>query len=400
MNDTIDNPFELSPVFTWNYTSTKAFCVNQGGTSSGKTYSLLQVLIVKCLVEGNVVVTVVGQDVPNLKSGAIRDFETILNTTPLFGQYVESVNRTDKAFKFVNGSIIEFKSYENEQDAKSGKRTYLFINEADGIPYSVFEQLQIRTEKQVFIDYNPTFSFWVHDKLIGRDDVDLFISTYKHNKFIKESIVKKIEALKYTNPNKWRVYGLGLTGVLENSVFPSSLVEWVSRLPTENIRRDCIGVDFGYSQDPTTIVKIVLSQGVLYAELLLYSTGLTNPDISKEFERLGIKKGRRTGDLIMCDSAEPKSIRELKVLDWNVRGCKKGSDSIRHGINALHSYGKLKLVHSERWKFEQRCYIWQIDKRDGKTTNKPISKHNHIFDALRYGEQGIRKTKYTQTSYI
>ena len=388
--------FEMSSVFRWNYESKKPIVVNQGGTSSGKTYSILQLLIVKCLQESNVIVTVVGQDVPNLKSGAIRDFETIIDTTPFFSQFLESVNRTDKSYKFVNGSIIEFKSYENEQDAKSGKRTYLFVNEANGIPFSIYDQLQIRTERQVFIDYNPTFSFWVHDELIGREDVDVFISNYKHNPFISPDIIRKIEQLKETNPNKWKVYGLGKTGVLENVVFDS--VEWIPRLPTENVKRVSYGVDFGFSQDPTTIVKTVLSQGKLYSELLLYQTGLTNQQISKEFERLGIRRGRRSGDIIMCDSAEPKSIKELKVLQWNAKPCKKGADSIRHGINSVKSYGVLHLVNSKRWKHEQISYIWQINKRDGRTQNKPIDKNNHIWDALRYSEQGLRKTTY-KTEY-
>ena len=388
--------FEMSSVFRWNYESKKPIVVNQGGTSSGKTYSILQLLIVKCLQESNVIVTVVGQDVPNLKSGAIRDFETIIDTTPFFSQFLESVNRTDKSYKFVNGSIVEFKSYENEQDAKSGKRTYLFVNEANGIPFSIYDQLQIRTERQVFIDYNPTFSFWVHDELIGREDVDVFISNYKHNPFISPDIIRKIEQLKETNPNKWKVYGLGKTGVLENVVFDS--VEWIPRLPTENVKRVSYGVDFGYTNDPTTIVKSVLSQGKLYSELLLYQTGLTNQQISKEFERLGIRRGRRSGDLIMCDSAEPKSIKELKVLQWNAKPCKKGADSIRHGINSIKSYGVLHLVNSKRWKHEQISYIWQINKKDGRTQNKPIDKNNHIWDALRYSEQGLRKTTY-KTEY-
>jgi phage terminase large subunit len=384
--------FEQSPVFEWNYKSEKSFCVNQGGTSSGKTFSILQVLIVKCLELPNQIVTVVGQDLPNLKSGAIRDLETIFDTMPIFRQFLKSINRTDKIFKFINNSVIEFKSYENEQDAKSGKRQYLFMNEANGIPFSVFEQLQIRTEKQTFIDYNPTFSFWVHDKLLtGREDVDLFISNYRHNPFIKKEIVEKIELLKTTDPNKWKVYGLGMTGELENVVFPS--VEWVSKLPEDNIRRVSFGLDFGYQTDPTTVVKCVLSQGKLFGQLLLYKTKLTNQDISKELERIGLKKGRRTGDLIMCDSAEPKSIKELSLLNWNVKPCKKGSDSIRHGIQSLKSYGVLNLVSCDEWKHEQRSYIWQISKKDGMTTNKPISKNDHIWDAFRYAEQGIRKNK-------
>ena len=133
------------------------------------------------------------------------------------------------------------------------------MNEANGIGYSIYDQLQIRTSKQTFIDYNPTAPFWVHDKLIGKENVQLFISNYKHNPFLKDSIKRKIEALQDIDKNKWRVYGLGLTGELQGVIFDN--VEWIQELPTDNIKRSCIGVDFGYSNDPTTIVKIVLSQG-------------------------------------------------------------------------------------------------------------------------------------------
>ena len=170
------SPFKISPIFEWNYRTTKSIVINQGGTSSGKTYSLLQVLACKAAEQPNQVITIVGQDIPNLKSGAIRDFESILNN-PFFRSMIKSINITNREYRLHNGSLIEFKSFDNEQDAKSGKRDYLFMNEANGIPYSVYDQLQIRTTKQVFIDYNPTFAFWVHDKLIGSSDkVEVFIS--------------------------------------------------------------------------------------------------------------------------------------------------------------------------------------------------------------------------------
>ena len=205
------------------------------------------------------------------------------------------------------------------------------MNEANGIGYSIYDQLQIRTSKQTFIDYNPTAPFWVHDKLIGKENVQLFISNYKHNPFLKDSIKRKIEALQDIDKNKWRVYGLGLTGELQGVIFDN--VEWIQELPTDNIKRSCIGVDFGYSNDPTTIVKIVLSQGSIYGKLLHYETGLTNPDIGNVFKELGFKKGLQQGDVIMADSAEPKSIKELRNLGWRVKGVKKGADSVRFGIN-------------------------------------------------------------------
>ena len=392
----INNPFKISPVFEWNYKSIASININQGGTSSGKTYSLLQVLMCKAAEQPNQVITVVGQDIPNLKAGAIRDLENILNNS-FFRSMIASINKTDKIYKLNNNSIIEFKSFEDEQDAKSGKRDYLFLNEANGIPYSVYDQLQLRTTKQIYLDYNPTFPFWVHDKLIGTKKAKLFISNYKHNPFLKDTIKQKIESLKKTDPMKWKVYGLGLTGQIEGVVFPN--VEWIAELPKENIKRVAYGMDFGYTNDPTTLVKLILSEGKLYGKLLLYKTGLTNQDIAKEFYKLGIKKGLRSGDLIMADSAEPKSIKELRNLNYRVKPCKKGADSIRSGIDKVKSYGKLNLIYNELWKHEQRKYVWTINKKDGKAINKPISEFNHIWDAFRYGEQGIRKNKLKFVNY-
>jgi phage terminase large subunit len=353
------NPFPISPIFEWNIRSTKQVVVNQGGTSSGKTYSLLQVLACKAAEQPNQVITIVGQDIPNLKAGAIRDFESILNND-FFRSMIKSINITNREYRFHNGSIMEFKSFDNEQDAKSGKRDYLFMNEANGIPYSIYDQLQIRTTKQVFIDYNPTFAFWVHDKLIGTENVELLISNYTHNPFLKDSIKEKIEQLKDIDPNKWRVYGLGMTGQVEGAVFPA--VNWIPKLPTDNIKKSCYGMDFGYTNDPTTLVRCVLSQGQLYGELLLYKTGLTNQDIAKEFERLGVKKGLKSGALIMADSAEPKSIKELRNLNYRVKPCKKGADSIRSGIDNIKSYGAVNLVSNELWKQEQQKYVWKVDR--------------------------------------
>ena len=390
------NPFPISPVFEWNIKSNSPVNVNQGGTSSGKTYSIMQVLLCKAAEQSNQIITVVGQDIPNLKAGAMRDIESILNN-PFFRSMIRSTNKTDRIYTLNNGTVIEFKSFEDEQDAKSGKRDYLFLNEANGIPYSVYDQLQLRTTKQIYLDYNPTAPFWVHDKLIGYSKTKLFISTYKDNPFLKDSIKRKIEALQYADPMKWKVYGLGQTGRVQGTVFPA--VNWIPELPTHNIKREAYGMDFGYSNDPTTLVKIIQSQGKLYGKLLLYETGLTNQDIAQEFKKLGIRAGLRTGSIVMADSAEPKSIKELRNLDYRVKPCKKGSDSIRSGIDCLKSYGQLNLVSHELWKQEQQKYVWTIDRKDGKAKNKPVDKFNHIWDAFRYGEQGIRKNKLNLVHY-
>ena len=361
--------------------------INQGGTSGGKTYCLLQVLILKAAEEENQVITIVGQDIPNLKVGAMRTLSFVLNDSPYLASFFNGKpNKTERTWTLNNGSVIEFKSFEDEQDAKGGRRDYLFMNEANGISYDVYDQLQVRTSKQVFIDYNPTAPFWAHDKLIGRDDVQLFMSHYKHNPFLSEEIIQKIEAWKGKDAEKWKVYGLGLTGKTEGVIFKN--VNWVSSFP-ENIKRVSFGMDFGFTNDPTTLIKCGVSDGELFAERWLYDFGMTTPLISKALQDLRMKKKQT----IYADSADPKTIRELRNLGWNVRGAKKGADSIRFGIDAIKKYEVINIVNCEKWKEEQMKYIWEVDKKTGKATNKPIDDWNHLWDSLRYGSQGLRKRR-------
>lgn len=416
----VSNPFPITPVFEWNYLSTKPTVINQGGTNSGKTFSILEVLLMKLIETPNQLATVAGKTIPALKKGPLRDMQRILKAYPFFNKFIESYNGTDRIYYLTNGSMIEFNSYTTKLAAQDGKREYLFVNEANSVPYAIYNQLQLRTTKQVFIDYNPTAPFWAHDILIGRADVDLFISNYTHNGYYNElgewtynvpkSIRDKIELYKKLGfddkgniinedmANDWNVYGLGITGALMGVVFKD--VIWVPELPPKNlIKKTVYGMDFGFTNHPTTLVKLVLSQGELYGKLLLYETGLTNPDIAKKFTELGLRPGRRNGSLIMADSAEPKSIKELNTLGWRVKPCKKGQDSINFGISSLKSYGTLNLVENSEWKEEQRNYTWEIDKLTGKPTNKPIDDFNHIWDASRYAEQGFKKIRNITISY-
>ena len=384
---TTNTPFIISDVFYWNYNTKKQIVINQGGTSAGKTYSILQVLILKGSEQPNQVITVVGQDVPNLKVGAIRTFEMVLNDSPFLASFINpKPNKTDKTWTFNNGSIIEFKSFDDEQDAKGGRRDYLFMNEANGISYAIYDQLQVRTSKQVFIDYNPTAPFWAHTELIGNENVQLFISNYTHNPFLGKEIIKKIEAWKHKDPEKWRVYGKGATGKTEGVIFKN--VNWVSTMPTD-LKTVSFGMDFGFTNDPTTLVKCGVSDGELYAERWIYEHGMTTKDINDTLKELGITKN----DRIFADSADPKTIKELKLLGWQIKGAKKGRDSIRHGIDSIKKYEALNIVNCKHWKNEQISYIWGIDKKTDRPTNKPIDGFNHLWDALRYGIQGLKKRR-------
>jgi phage terminase large subunit len=358
-----------------NYNSTADIVVNQGGTSSGKTYAILQVLFSKAIAD-TCTITVVGQDIPNLKVGALRDAIDIHNADEAIKQQVTFYNRSDRVFTFKNGSIIEFNSYDNEQDAKSGKRDYLFVNEANGIPYNIFEQLSLRTRKQVYLDYNPDTSFWVHDKIIPMPNAELIISDHRHNPFLSDKIREKIEALKDKDLDLWKVYARGRTGKIEGLI----LKKWyVLNESFEDKNLIGYGIDFGFTNDPTTLVEVRLQDGELWVKELIYETGLTNRDISDRMEALGISKGA----LIVADSAEPKSIEELRRLRWTIDGVKKGADSIMFGINLLKGYSINVHSSSKNLIKELEQYKWKVD-RNGDSLNVPIDGYNHAIDALRY----------------
>ena len=358
-----------------NYESTADIIVNQGGTSSGKTYAILQVLF-SLAINAECTTTVVGQDIPNLKVGALRDALDIINADEAILQQLVFYNRSERVLSFRNGSIIEFNSYDNEQDAKSGKRDYLFVNEANGIPYNVFEQLSLRTRKKVFIDYNPDTSFWVHDKIIPLENTELIISDHRHNPFLTDKTRAKIEALKDKDEDLWKVYARGRTGRVEGLVLKKWYVTTESFIDKELIG---YGIDFGFTNDPTAMIEVRMQDGELWIKEVIYDTGLTNQDISNRMDIADISRGT----LIVADSAEPKSIEELRRLRWTVDGVKKGKDSIMFGINLLKGYTINVDASSKNLIKELEQYRWKVDK-NGDSLNVPIDNYNHAIDALRY----------------
>ena len=366
--------------------SGKPIHVQQGGTSSGKTYGILQYLFKEAGSNKNEVVTVVAEDVPSLKSGAYRDAIAILNNDPDLAAYYPKQlwNKTDRYFKSLSGSVIEFKSFQDEYDARSGKRDRLFVNEANAIKYGIYEQLSLRTNKQTIIDFNPSARFWAHDNLFGRDDVEWVVTTYRDNAFLNPNIREKIESYEPTPENiargtaneyRWKVYGLGEVGRLEGLVFPDFQVS--SEWPREYKWR-VFGMDFGFTNDPTTLIEIRYVHGDLYWKEHIYEKRLTNPDIVREIKRLGFH-----GEKIIADSAEPKSIQEIEDGNCYVEGAVKGKDSINQGIDAIKRY-KCYIDSSSKNLIEEfSSYTWNKN-RDGSPTNKPIDKFNHGIDAGRY----------------
>lgn len=351
------------------------FLVNQGGTSSGKTYTLMQRLIVLSIEEPRAVITVTGQDLPNMKVGAMRDLDNIVHGSPWLMDWFTQ-NKSENTWRGKNGSLVEFKSYDNAQDAKSGKRDYLFVNEANGVPYDVFWQLQIRTRKQVFLDYNPTARFWVHDKIIGRKDCKLIISDHRNNQFLTEEEHRKIEEIE--DPELWQVYARGLTGKITGLVFSRwDIVEEMP--PLMECKLQAFGLDWGFVNDPTALLEVRVAHGELWVDELIYTPALTNPMIAEAAHKQGIGRRHR----IIADSAEPKSIAELVSMGLNVVASVKGKDSVINGIDILKRYAIHVTRRSMGLQDELKQYKWKV-LRTGETTNEPVDSFNHAIDALRY----------------
>lgn len=361
--------------------------VHEGGTSSSKTYSIMQAAFPLAISDPGCVITVVGQDIPNLKKGAMRDASNILMSEPRLKDEFKPLQKTDRIYEHKeSGSIIEFNSYDDEQDAKNGKRDYSFFNEANGIPYPIFEAVYVRTAKATIIDHNPTAPYWAHEKILpDKENRKWFVSNFRHNPFIEDKVRQKILSYEPTEENiargtanqyRWQVYGLGQMGRLEGLVFPDFQVttDW----PVQYKWR-IFGLDFGFTNDPTAFIEIRYAHGGLYWKQHIYETGLTNPDICNRLDGIGHNRS----ELVVADSAEPKSIEEIKRRGFNIVGAEKGKDSINQGIDAIKRYPLFIHATSKNLTEEFSSYTWKEDK-DGNSTNQPIDAFNHGIDAGRY----------------
>ena len=367
---------KATTLFWRNYHADAHVVINQGGTSAGKTYAIQQVLFCLASETENQVITIAGQDIPNLSSGAMRDALKIYSSSPGLQSAVKSFNKTNRVFEFNNGSIIEFKSYGNAQDAKAGKRDYLFVNEANGVAWDIYTELFLRTTKRIFIDFNANSPFWVHDNLIGTQNTQLIISDYRHNPFVVAGMRDKIEDLKEKDHERWRVYARGLTGKVTGLVLNNW--EICESIPAD-ARLIAAGLDFGFSNDQTGCILVYKQNGELWINELFYEKELTNADIAGRLTAERVSKNTE----IVADSAEPKSIEELRRLGWNITGAKKGPDSVNNSIDILKRYRLNITRQSKNLQNELGRYKWKID-NSGRTLNQPVDSCNHLIDPLRY----------------
>lgn len=351
--------------------------VIQGGTSAGKTFGILPILIDKACREAGLEISVVAESVPHLRRGAIKDFIKILKIT---GRYVDSHwNRTLLTYTFANGSFVEFFSVEDESKVRGARRNILYVNEANNVNFDAYYQLAIRTNKDIYIDFNPTSEFWAHTELVGHDDTDFIILNYKDNEALDQSIIGEIEAAREKAKtssyweNWWRVYGLGEVGSLQGVVFSNWKI--IDKIP-EQAKLIGSGLDFGYTNDPTALIDVYSYDGKRILDESVYRTQMSNSDIAQNV---------KDNVITYADSSEPKSIDEIRRIGKMVKGVTKGRDSILFGIDVMQRQEYLVTSSSTNLIKELRSYVWDTDKT-GKRLNKPIDYNNHAIDAVRYHE--------------
>jgi phage terminase large subunit len=364
----------------------KIRCV-QGGTSASKTISILLHLIHEAQSDTTPTLTsVVSESIPHLKRGALRDFKKILQTHKYWKD--ANWNATDSIYTFETGSQIEFFSTDNGDKLRGGRRDRCFMNEANNCTLDAFDQLEVRTKEYIYLDWNPTVEFFIYDVLKERTDAELIILTYKDNEALSPEIIQSIESRK-NRTAWWQVYGLGQLGEVEGRIYTG----WqeIETIPHE-ARLEGYGLDFGYSVDPTTIVAIYYYNGGYILDEVAYQTHLLNKDIGNLLKGLQPK-------LVVADSAEPKSIDEIKLMGISIVPTEKGADSVRNGISLVQDQKISYTRRSHNIQKEYRNYLWARDK-NGKflSPNEPEEGFDHTMDAIRYFFSYIKKNSQTDVA--
>jgi phage terminase large subunit len=369
---------DVSDVFDKNNASLAKIVVNEGGSRSGKTYSILQLLIfVKALNVWEQVFTIVRKTMPSLRGTVMRDFFEILKEHGMYDE--KHHNKTENTYQ-LRRNLFEFVSLDQPQKKRGAKRHYLFINEANELSLEDWIQLSIRTENQIFLDYNPSIppDHWINEVVKPRPDCEVIHSTYKDNlAYLAPAIIQEIENLKNVDPAYWQIYGLGLPAEISGVIFTN----WkeVEEFPVhQELKWLSYGMDFGFEHDPTTLIKVGMKDGEIYVEEMIYSTGLLGSDLAVMMSDLGLN----WGDDIVADR-KPEMIFELRRAGFNLKAAYKPPGSVDVGIDVLKRY-RINIVKSSLNIIKEfRNYKWRED-RNGNKLREPVDKFNHAIDALRY----------------
>ena len=348
----------------------------EGGTAASKTFSILQLLIlIARSAKSPLLISIASESIPHIKRGCLRDFRRILGDTFEEGRF----NKTDLVYRFSQAQI-EFFSADDSSKQRGARRDILFLNEVNNIAYDAFRELDVRTRICTFADWNPVSEFFFHEQHLKDSDGSSYIhATYKDvESVVPPEVIANIISMGERDPNWWNVYGLGRVGKIEGLVYP--YFDQIEALP---LGGDVIyGLDFGYSNDFTVLTKNVLFEDkkLAYSQELIYEIGLTNAQIARTMEEKGVLKHK---DVIIADSAEPKSIKEISEFGFNIKACIKGSDSVEYGHQKVRQYKQHWTKDSLNCIKEQRNFRYIPDK-DGKFTEKTTHRYSHGMNSRRY----------------
>ena len=365
MNLTIDTTITFENLID----STQRVSQHIGGTRSGKTYAILQYLIVKG-IESTQSITIVRRTIPTLKRTVIKDFIEILKGLGIWQE--ADYNISDRIWSYSNGSTIQFISTDDADKLRGIKSDILFIDEASEIDEESYFQLSIRTTGKIILAFNPTVS--PYHWLRTMEDCDRYLTTYKDNPYIPADMIKAIEELEHKNPKYWKIYGKGEYAPNEKAVFTFEVGD-----KPEGSDFICYGLDFGFSIDPTALVGVWKAGDTLFLQELMYERGLVTSDIVDRLKRLSFNR-----EEIWCDSAEGRLIEEIYRSGLNAKPVKKGPDSITFGISVMKNFNIIVDSKSQNLINEMYSYQYATDKH-GYTTDKPEGGLDHLIDAARYG---------------
>lgn len=357
--------------------------IHKGGTGSGKTVDTMIYLFSKAMQEDSLIITVVSESRPHLDIGAIRILESICSPIALWGKANWNISKS--VWASPTGSIIEFFSADRIDKALGARRDWLYGNEINSLKKAVWDELARRSEN-VIADFNPTTQFWLEDWLANYDDTAVITSNYMDNPFLPETERNRIAKRASRDANFKRIHVDCEYGITEGVIFDN----WfqIDKVPEGDGN---YGLDFGFTNDPTALVKTVETDDAFYVDELIYQTGMLNSHIISRMESLGIRKNY---DVIIADSAEPKSIQEIHNAGFNIKGAVKGADSVRAGIDKLKSKPIYVTKRSTNLIKEFRSYSWEVNK-NGVPTNKPVDAWNHGIDALRYSLNPKHKFQFS-----
>lgn len=357
----------------------KPIVVLQGGTSSAKTYTILQFLIKQCLGEWKGwTIDIVRRTYPALRISVMKDFFDILR---IMGLYIRNDHNKSEGTYKLKGNLFRFYSSDEEQKVRGPRRHVTYFNEVLEFKKMDVMQMLMRTHEFVFMDYNPAEEFhWVYDDILTRDDVNFHKSTYLDNPFLTDRTIKEIKRLKKTDHNLWRIYGLGERGAAQATIYTNW--DYTDKEFKDFEGQVFYGLDFGFN-NPTAFLRIKYHKTGVFMEELIYKTDLTSDLIVGQLFKLVKEKKLEFDSTIFADGARPEIIEDLRSAGFNVRPAEKEKGSVLRGVNFIKRHKLFFPKESVNLIKEFRTYKWKVDK-DDRILDVPVDLNDHLCDAARY----------------